>query len=147
MLICRTPRDWISTKENEKSTCGGTIIWVTSPICIRKTVQCLRSICNKPDTKGSHAIKIMKQTFDRSPMLFRRIMHELGEFVHGKGNIRFSHLEMLEATDHLTIHGGIDRRSTIISSQGSTNGKRCGYKFGAEHVMFAQKINDILLLR
>ena len=54
---------------------------------------------------------------------------------------------MLEATNHLTIHGGIDRRSTIISSQGSTNDKRCGDKFGAEHVMFFQKINDILLLR
>ena len=74
-------------------------------------------------------------------------MHELGEFVHGKGNIRLSHLEMLEATDHLTIHGDIDRRSTIISSQGSTNGKWYGDRFGAEHVMFARNINHILLLR
>ena len=54
---------------------------------------------------------------------------------------------MLEATNHLKVHGGIDQRSTIISSQGSTHNKRCGDRFGAEHVMFAQKINDILLLR
>ena len=54
---------------------------------------------------------------------------------------------MLEATDHLTVHGGIDRCSTIISSQGSTHDKRCGDGFGAEHVMFVQKINDIFLLR
>ena len=54
---------------------------------------------------------------------------------------------MLEATDHLTTHGGIDRRSTIISTQGSTHDKKCGDRFGAEHDMFAQKINDILLLR
>ena len=54
---------------------------------------------------------------------------------------------MLEATDHLTVHGGIDRRSTISSNQGSTHDKRCGDKFGAEHVMFALKISNILLLR
>ena len=54
---------------------------------------------------------------------------------------------MLEATDHLTVHGGIDRRSAIISSKENTNGKRCGDRYGAEHVMFAQEINDILLLR
>ena len=73
--------------------------------------------------------------------------HELGEFVHNKGNIRLSHSEMLEATDHLKVHGGIDQRSTIISSQGSTHGKRCGDRFGVEHVMFAHNINHILLLR
>ena len=54
---------------------------------------------------------------------------------------------MLEAINHLTVHGGIDRRNTINSSQGSTHNKQCGGRFGAEHVMFAQKINDILLLR
>ena len=70
-------------------------------------MQCLRSVCKKPDTKRSHAIKITKQMFDRSPMVFRRRVHELGEFVHGKGNIQLSHLKMLEATDHLTVHGGI----------------------------------------
>ena len=74
-------------------------------------------------------------------------MHKLGEFVHDKGNIRLSHSEMLEATNHLTVHGGVDRHSTIISSQGSTHGMGCGDGVGAEHVMFAQKINDILLLR
>ena len=110
-------------------------------------MQCLRSVYKKPDTKGSRAIKITSQTFDRSPMVFRQRMHELREFVHGRGNIRPSHPEMLEAIDHLTVHGGIDRCSTIISSQGSTNDKRCGDRFGDEHVMFAQKINDILLLR
>ena len=67
-LLYRTPRDWISTKEDKKSTCGGTIIGVTNPVCIRKTMQCLRSVYKKPYTKGSRAIKIMKQTFDRSPM-------------------------------------------------------------------------------
>ena len=112
-----------------------------------ETVQCLRIVCKKLDTKESHAIKITKQTFDCSLMVFRRRMHELREFVHGKGNIQLSHSEMLEATDHLTVHGGINRRSTIINSQGSTHDKRCGDKFGSEHVMFAQKINDILLLR
>ena len=74
-------------------------------------------------------------------------MDELVESIHDKGNIRLSHPEMLEVTDHLTVHGGIDRRSTIISSQGSTHGKRCGDKFGSEHVMFPQKINDVLFLR
>ena len=110
-------------------------------------MQCLRSVYEKPDTKGSYAIKITKQTFDRSPIVFRQRVHEHGEFVHDKGNIRLSHPKMLEATNHLMVHGGIDRRSTIISSQGSTHGKQCGDRFGAEHVMFAQKINDILLIR
>ena len=80
-------------------------------------------------------------------MVFRRRVNELGEFVNGKGNIRSSHPKMLEATDHLTVHGGIDQSNTIISSQGSIHGKWCGDKFGAEHVIFAQNINDILLLR
>ena len=31
-LLCRTPRNGISTKEYEKSTYGGTIILVTSPV-------------------------------------------------------------------------------------------------------------------
>ena len=110
-------------------------------------MQCLRSVCKKPDTKGSHAIKIIKQTFNRSPMVFRQHTHELGEFVHGKGNIRPSHPEMLEAINHLTVHGGIDRRNTIITNQGNTHYKQCGDKFGVEHVMFVQKINDIVLLR
>ena len=86
-LLFKTLRDWIRTKEYEKSTYGGTIIWVTSPVRIRETLQCLRSVCKKPDTKGSHAIKIIKQTFDCSSMVFRRRVHELGEFVHSKGNI------------------------------------------------------------
>ena len=73
-------------------------------------------------------------------------MHKLGEFIHIKGDIRQSHPEMLEATNHLTVHGGIGKQSTIINSQGSTHGKRCGDRFGAEHVMFAHKINYILLL-
>ena len=80
-------------------------------------------------------------------MVFRRHVLELGEFVHSEGDIWLSHPKMLEATNHLTIHGGIDRSNTIISSQGSIHDKRCGDKFGVEHVMFAQKINDILLLR
>ena len=54
---------------------------------------------------------------------------------------------MLETTNHLMEHGGIDRCSTIIGSQRSTYGKRCRDRFGAEHVMFASKINDIFLLR
>ena len=74
-------------------------------------------------------------------------MHELGEFVHDKGNIRASHPEMLEATDHLMVHGGVDRHNTIISSQGSTHDKQCGDRFRVERVMFAKNINDILLLR
>ena len=119
-LLCRTPGDGVSTKEYEKSTCGGTIIWVTSPIRIQENVQCLRSVCKKPDTKGSHSITIMKLTFNRSLMVFERCMHKLGEFVHGKGNICLSHPKMLEATNHLTVHGGIDWCNTIISSQGST---------------------------
>ena len=94
-------------------------------------MQCLRSVCKKPDTKGSRVIKITKQTFNRSLMVFRRCVYELGEFVHSKGNIRLNHPEMLEATDYLTVHGGIDEYSTIISSQGSTHDKRCGDRFGA----------------
>ena len=64
-------------------------------------------------------------------------MYKPREFVHDEGTIRPSHLEMLEATNHLTVHGGIDRRSTIISNQGSTHDKWCGDGFGAKHVMFA----------
>ena len=45
------------------------------------------------------------------------------------------------------VRGGIDRRSFIMSSQRSTYDKKCKDKFGAEHVMFSQEINDILLLR
>ena len=70
-LLCRTPGDLISTKEYEKSSCEGTTIWVTSLVRIREIVQCLRSVYKKPDTKGSHDIRITKQTFDRSPMVFR----------------------------------------------------------------------------
>ena len=103
MLLCRTLGDGISTKEYEKSTCEGTINWVTSLIRIRETVQYLRSVCKKPDTKGYCAIKITKQTFDRPPMVFGQHVHKLGEFVHGKGDIWPNHPEMLEATNHLTV--------------------------------------------
>ena len=51
-LLCRTLGNWISTKENKKSTCGGTIIWVTNPVCIRETVQCQWSICKNPGYQG-----------------------------------------------------------------------------------------------
>ena len=67
--------------------------------------------------------------------------------MHDKGNIRSSHPEMLEATNHLIVRGGNNWRSSIMSSQRSTYDKRCRDRFGAEHVMFAQEINDILLLR
>ena len=93
-------------------------------------MQCLRSVCKKQYTEGSRAIKISKLTFDLSLKVFGRRVHKLGEFVHNKGNIWPSHPEMLEATNHLTVHGGIDRRSTIISSQGSTHDKWCGDRFG-----------------
>ena len=79
-------------------------------------MQYQRSVGKKPDTNGSRAIKITKQTFDRSPIMFGWRMHELGEFIHDKGNIRSSHSEMLKATNHMTVNGGIDWRSTIISS-------------------------------
>ena len=94
-------------------------------------MQCQRSVGKKLDTKGSRAIKITKQTFDRSLMVFRWHVHELGEFIHDKGNIWPSHPEMLKATNHLKVHGGIDRHSTIVSSQRSTYGKRCRDGFGA----------------
>ena len=70
-LLCRTLGNWINIKEYEKNICGGMIIWVTSSVCIREVVQCPRSVYKKPDTKGSCAIKITKQTFDCSPMVFR----------------------------------------------------------------------------
>ena len=79
-------------------------------------MQCLRSVWNKLDTKGSRAIKITKQTFDRPPRVFGWNVHKLGKFVQGKGNIPSSHPGMLEATNHQTVYGGIDRCSTIISS-------------------------------
>ena len=84
-----------------------------------------RSVGKKSNTNGSRTIKIMKQTFDRSLMVFRWRVHELGEFIHDKGNIRSSHPEMLKVTKHLTIHGGINRRSTIFSSQRSIDNKQC----------------------
>ena len=110
----RTPRvlgrHRISTKENKKSPGGGTITWVTSPIRIKETMQCYGNVCKKPNTKGSCAIKITKQTFDPSPMVLGWRVHKLREFIHDKGNIWVSHPEMLEATNHLTVHGGIYRR-------------------------------------
>ena len=66
--------------------------------------------------QGTHAIKITKQTFDRSRMVFGWRVHELEEFILDKGNIRPSHPEMLKATIHLTVHGGIDWCRTIFSS-------------------------------
>ena len=94
-------------------------------------MQYQRSVGKKSDTKGSRAIKISKQTFDCSLMVFGWRVHELGEFIHDKGNILPSHPEMLKATNHLTVHGGIDRRSTIVSSQRSTYNKGCRDRFGA----------------
>ena len=38
-------------------------LWVTNPVHIRETMQCLRSVYKKLDTKGYRVIKIMKQTF------------------------------------------------------------------------------------
>ena len=93
-------------------------------------MQCQRSVGKKADTKGSRAVKITKQTFYRSLMVFGWQMHKLGEFIHGKGNIRPSHSEMLEATNPLTVHGGIDRRSTIFSNQRSIYDKWCRDRFG-----------------
>ena len=104
MLLCRTPRDWISIKEYKKSTYRGTIIEVTSPVCIRETMQCLRSVYRRPYTEGCCSIKITKQAFDHYLMVFECRMHKLGEFVHDKGNIRLSHPEMLEATNHPSIN-------------------------------------------
>ena len=57
-------------------------------------------------------------------------MPKMGDFVNGKGNIRPSHPEMLEATNHLTAYGGIDQGSTIFSNQRSTYDKRCRDRFG-----------------
>ena len=102
---------------------------------------CKVSVHDKPNTKGSRAIKINNQTFDRSLMVLGRRVHKLREFIHNKGNILVSHSEMLEATNHMAIHGGIYQRRITCSSQ------RSGNMFGVEHVMFAQKINNILLLR
>ena len=79
----------------------------------------------------------MKQTFDCSPMAFEWRMHKVGEFIQGKGNIRLSHPKMLEATNHLMVHGGIDRHNTIIGSKRSTYSKWCIDGFKVEHVMFA----------
>ena len=45
------------------------------------------------------------------------------------------------------VHGGIYRCRIICNNQRSTDDKRGGDKFGVEHVMFAQKINNILFLR
>ena len=79
-------------------------------------------------------------------MAFGWRLHKLGEFIHDKGNIRPSHAEMLEANNHMTIRGGIDRRNTIVSSERSTNFKWCRDRFGVDHVVFAQMIINILLL-
>ena len=87
MLLCRALGYRIITKENKKSPGGGMIIWVTNPIRIRETVQCQGSVRKKPNTKGSQAIKITKQTFDHSLRVLGWLMHKLGEFIHGKENI------------------------------------------------------------
>ena len=80
-------------------------------------MQCQSSVSKKSDTKGSRAIKIKKQTFDRSLMVFGQHVHKLEEFIHDKKKkFLSSHSEMLEVTNHLTVHGGINRHSTIFSS-------------------------------
>ena len=50
-------------------------------------------------------------------------VHKLGEFIHNKGNIWSSHPEMLKVTNHLTVHGGIDRSNTILPIMPSSNGR------------------------
>ena len=116
-LLCKTSGDWISTKEYKKSTYGGMIFGVTRPVCIRESMQCLMGVGKKPYIEGSRAIKITKQTFDRSSMVFEWRVHKLREFIHNKGNIWSSHPKMLGATtNHLTVRGGIDRCSSIMSS-------------------------------
>ena len=87
MLLSRTLGNWISKKENNKCTCGGTIIWVTSPVHIREAMQMQWSVCKKLDTKVSLAIKITKHAFDLSPMVFGWCVHKLGVFIHAEGNI------------------------------------------------------------
>ena len=93
-------------------------------------MQCQRSVCKKPDTKGSRAIKITKQMFNLLPMVFEWRMHKLREFIHGKGNIYSSHSEMLEAISHPTVHGGIEWRNTVCSSQRSSHDKQGRDRFG-----------------
>ena len=55
-------------------------------------------------------------------------MHKLGEFIHDKGNIRLSHLEMLGAIDHFTVYGGIDRHNTslVVKEVPTTSGVETG---------------------
>ena len=86
-------------------------------------MQCQGSVYKKPNTKGSHAIKITKQTFDNSLVVLGWHVHELGEFIHDKGNIWASHPEMLKATNNLTVHGGIYGCRTICRHQRSTDVK------------------------
>ena len=93
-------------------------------------MRCQRSVCKKLATKGSRAIKIVKHAFDRSLMLFEWRVHKLGEFIHVKGNILTSHSEILEATNHLTVHGGIYLCRTICRSQRSIDGNWSGDRFG-----------------
>ena len=112
-LLCRTLGNWISTKENKKSTGRGTVIWITILVYNKEIVQCQGSVFKKLNTKGSRALKITKQTFDGSLMALGWHMYKLGEFIHDKGNIWASHSEMLEATNHLTVHGG-DRHICVI---------------------------------
>ena len=47
----------------------------------------------------------------------------------------------------MIVPGGIYRLKTICNIQRSTKSKYGGDRFGVEHVMFAQKINNIFLLR
>ena len=128
-LLCRTPGNWISTKENKKSTGGCTIIWVTSLVCIRETVQCQGIVYKKPSTKGSCAIKITNQTFDSSLVVHGWHVHKPGEFINDKGNIWASHPEMLKATNNLTVHGGIYGCRTICRHQRSTDIKQGGDRY------------------
>ena len=48
----------LAPRKIRKNTCGGTIIWVTSPVYIRETMQCQMIVCKKSDTKESHAINL-----------------------------------------------------------------------------------------
>ena len=68
-------------------------------------------------------------------------MHKMRDFVNDKGNIRPSHLEMLEATNHLTIYGGIDQGSTIFSNQRSTYDS--GVETGLESSMLCLRRRSI----
>ena len=69
-------------------------------------------------------------------------MHELGEFVHSKGDVRTGHAKVLETANNLTVHR--HRRSTIMQGKNRAHDYRSRDRLRVKHIMLGKDINYIV---